>query len=125
MVEEELEVVKIENNIVITKEDVITQVPKVPSWNSPGLDCIQGFWLKILGSVHQTIDDILKNEQSASIPEWMVESGTVLIQKDPTKGNSVGNYIPIACLNLFWKLLTGVTTDNLNEHLENQDLLPD
>ena len=79
MVEEELEVVKIENNIVITKEDVITQVPKVPSWNSPGLDCIQGFWLKILGSVHQTIDDILKNEQSASIPEWMVEIGTVLI----------------------------------------------
>ena len=125
MVEEELEVVKIQNNIVITKEDVITQVPKAPSWNSPGLDCIQGFWLKILSSVHQTIDDILKNEQSASIPEWMVENRTVLIQKDPTKGNSVGNYIPIACLNLLWKLLTGVTTDNLYEHLENQDLLPD
>ena len=125
MVEEELAVVKIQNNVVISKRDVITQVPKMPNWNSPGLDCTQGFWLKIPSSVHQIIDDILKNEQSASVPEWMVESRIVLIQKDPTKGNSVGNYRPIACLNLLWKLLTGVTTDNLYEHLGKQDLLPD
>ena len=44
-------------------------------------------------SLHQTIADILNNKlQSESIPEWMVESRTVIIQKDPTKGNTVGNY---------------------------------
>ena len=49
----------------------------------------------------------------------------MLIQKNPTKGNAVGNYKPIACLDLLWKLLTGIITDKLYEHLENQDLLPE
>ena len=55
----------------------------------------------------------------------MVESHTVLIQKDLTKGNAVANYRPIECLNLLWKLLTGIITDKLNEHLENKDLFPE
>ena len=45
----------------------------------------------------------------------MVEGRTVLIQKDPIKGNAVGNYRPIVCLNLLWKLLIGIITDKLNE----------
>ena len=53
----------------------------------------------------------------------MVESWTVLIQKDPTKSNTVGNYRLITCLNLLRKLLNGIITDKLYEHLENQDLL--
>ena len=96
-IEKELEVVKIQNNVAITKEDVIKQVCKMPNWKSPGLDYIQGFWSKIFGSLHQTIADILNNElQSVSIPEWIVENRTVLIQKDTTKSNSVGNYRPLA-----------------------------
>ena len=43
---------------------------------------------------------------------------TVLIQKDPTKGNAVGNYRLIACYNLSWKLLTGIITVRLYEHPE-------
>ena len=49
----------------------------------------------------------------------------MLIQKNPTKGNAVGNYKPIACLDLLWKLLTGIITEKLYEHLENKDLLPE
>ena len=99
-VEKELEVVKIQDNVVTTKEDVIKQVYKMPNWKSPGLDYLQEFWLKRFSSVHQTMADILNNElQSASIPDWMVESQTVLIQKGLTKGNTVGNYRSIACLN--------------------------
>ena len=83
--------------MVITKEDVIKQVRKMSNWKSLGLDYIQGFWLKRFSSLQQTIADILNNEpQSAFIPERFVESRTVLIQKDPTKGNVVGNYRPIA-----------------------------
>ena len=55
----------------------------------------------------------------------MVEGRTVLIQKDPNKGNTVGNYRPIACLNLLWKLLTAIISDKLYLHLETQDLLPE
>ena len=125
-VEKELEVVKIQNYVAITKEDVIKQVRKIPNWKSPGLYYIQGFCLKRFNSLHQTIADILNNElQSPSIIEWMMESRTVLIQKNPTKGNAVGNYRPLACLNLLWKLLTGIITNKLHEHLENQDLLPE
>ena len=54
-----------------------------------------------------------------------MESRSVLIQKDPTKGNAVGNCRPMACLNFLWKLLTGIIADKLFEHLENQDLLPE
>ena len=80
--------------------------------------------LKRFSSLHQKIADILNNKlQKASVPEWMMESRSVLIQKDPTKGNVVGNYRPIACLNLLWKLLIGITTDKLYEHITNQDLL--
>ena len=55
----------------------------------------------------------------------MVESRTVLIQKDQIKSNAVGNYRPIAYLNLLWKLLIGIITDTQYEYLENQDLLPE
>ena len=124
-VKKELEVVKIQNNVVVTK-DVIKQVRKMLNWKSPGLDYIQGFWIKRFSSLYQKIVDILNNElQSASIPEWMKESCTVLFQEGPISGNAVGKYRPIAWLNLLWKLLTGIITDKLYEHTENQDLLPE
>ena len=53
-----------------------------------------------------------------------MKSRTVLIMKDPAKGNNVvGNYRPIACLNLLWKLKTGIIADKLYQHLENKNLL--
>ena len=55
----------------------------------------------------------------------MVEGRNVLIQKDPNKGNVVGNYRPTACLNLLWKLLTAIISDKLYVHLVTQDLLPE
>ena len=55
----------------------------------------------------------------------MLESRTVLIQKDPIKSNAVGNYRPMAYLNLLWKLLIRIITDTQYEYLENQDLLPE
>ena len=42
IVAKEMEVLKIQNNVVITKKDVIKQVFKIHRW----LDYIQGFCLK-------------------------------------------------------------------------------
>ena len=42
------------------------------------------------------LDDCIK---TGDVPNWMVESRTVLIQKGARKGNAVGNYRQIACLN--------------------------
>ena len=52
-----------------------------------------------------------------------MKSRTILIQKYPAKGNAVGNYRPIACLNLLWKFKTGIIADKLYQHLENEILL--
>ena len=62
----------------------------MPNWKAAGPDELRRFFIS---SSHDYI-------QAGYIPHWMVESWTVLIQKDLKKGNSVGNYRPIACLNL-------------------------
>ena len=54
------------------------------------------------------LDDCI---QTGDVHNWILESRTVLIQKDARKGNAVGNYRPIACLNLLWKLLTGIVNE--------------
>ena len=50
---------------------------------------------------------------------------TVLIQKDSAKGTVAGNYRPIACLPLMWKLLTGIFAEEIYDHLKENNLLPD
>ena len=45
------------------------------------------------------------------------------MMKDSKKGTEVGNYRPIACLNLIWKLLTGIISDKTYDHLEENKLL--
>ena len=50
---------------------------------------------------------------------------TVLMQKDPAKGNQARNYLPKACLPMMWKLLTGIMGEKLYQHLERNGLLVD
>ena len=50
------------------------------------------------------------------VPGWLVELRTVLVVKDSKKGTEVGNYRPLACLNLIWKLLTGIIIDEIYDH---------
>ena len=46
-------------------------------------------------------------------------------QKD-ARTRTVSNYIPIACLNLLWKLLTGIINEKgYDDHLNQQKLLPE
>ena len=52
----------------------------------------------------------------------VVEGKTILVMKDSKKGTEVGNYRPIASLNLIWKLLTGIISDKTFDHLEENKL---
>ena len=45
---------------------------------------------------------------------------TVLLLKDRSKGNEVSNYRPITCLQLMWKLITGIAADEICNHLEQK-----
>ena len=56
---------------------------------------------------------------------WMTTGRTVLLLIDKSKGNEVINYRPIICLPLMWKLLTGIVADEIYNHLEGNDLLPE
>ena len=62
--------------------------------------------------------------QTGDVPNRMVESRTVFIQKDAIKGNAIGNYRSIGCLNLLWKLLTGIINEKVYDPLNQQNLLP-
>ena len=68
------------------------------------------------------LDDCI---QTGNVPNWMVESRTVLLQKDVRKEKFVGNYRPIALLNLLWKSLTGIINEKVYGHLNQQNLLPE
>ena len=64
-----------------------------------------------------------RNIEPLSIPRRLLKSRTVLIQKDPANRNGVSKYRPIACLNLLWKLETGIIAHKLYQHLENENLI--
>ena len=56
----------------------------------------------------------------------MKHGRTVLCQRDLRKGkNAVENYRPITCLPLMWKILTGMITEEIYDHLEREKLLPE
>ena len=55
----------------------------------------------------------------------MVTGRTALLLKDKTKENKVSNYSPKTCLPLIWKLLTGIAADEIYNHLEENDILPE
>ena len=97
-----------QNTVNITKDDVKRKLKSMPDWKGAGPDKIQGFWLK-----------------SGDVPGWLVEGRTILVMKDSKNGTEVGNYRPIACLNLIWKLLTGIISDKTYDHLEKNKLLPE
>ena len=63
--------------------------------------------------------------QSGDVPNWMVENWAVSIQKDSRKENAVGNCRPISRLNLLWKLQTGIINENVFDHINQQNLLPE
>ena len=124
-VELKLENVNIQETVEI-KEDVTMQLRKTPNWKTPGLDRIQGLCLKRFTSQHLRLTEELNdNIQPHSNLSRLMKSRTVLIKKDPAKGNAVGNYQPIACLNLLWKLKTGIIDDKFYQHLESENLLLD
>ena len=103
------------------------QVKKIPNWKTPVPDGVQGFWIKKLTSLHERIasqlNDLIMNEKV--IPSWMTTGKTVLCQKDPAKSNAVDNYIPISCLLLMWKLMTGIISETVYMFLDENEMLPE
>ena len=100
-----------------------TQV--VANWKSPGLDEIHGFGYKSSLAYTEVGNILNRSVETANIPDWTVESETVLFQKDPRKGKTVENFKPITCLHLIRKLITRIIAENFYDHIDQYNLLSD
>ena len=125
-VKQDLAGVEQQDDLVIGVEEVRAGVRRMTNWRAPGPDGIQGFWFKKFSSLHSRIADGLQECLTQGwVPKWMTLGRTSLFMKDPAKGTAADNYRPIACLPLMWKLLTGIFSEKMYQHLEDQSLLPD
>ena len=79
---------------------------KTSNWKSPGRDGIQGFWLKKFDILHDKLLSHL-NEcvGKEDVPSWLVESRTVLIQKDQNKGNAASSQPECNLESLYWHVI--------------------
>ena len=101
------------------------QIRKIPNSKSPGPDGVQGYWIKILSNLHNSIALQLGScLQENNLPKWMVTGKSLLCIKEIQKGNLVLNFTPITCLPLVWELLTSILAEDLYEHLEKTSSLP-
>ena len=87
-----------QGNIQIAAEMIPQQSRKIPNWRFPGLDGVQGYWLKNFPALHKRIatkiDDMINN--GMDIPKWMTTGKMILCQKDPGKGKALDYYTPIS-----------------------------
>ena len=125
-VRERLSTVQQQDAVAVQLDDVQAGIRKMANWKAPGPDGVRGFWFKKFLSLQVLLTAALQDcIDKGTVPNWMTEGRTVLIQKDPAKGTVASNYRPIACLPLMWKLLTGIFADKIYSHLLENNILPD
>ena len=123
--ESELEELTVQDNIHIETKKVRKQIRKMPNWKSPGPDGVQGYWIKNLGNLHNSIAlQLDRCLQENNLPKWMVTGKTLLFIKGIQKGKLVSIFRPTTCLPLIWKLRTDILAEELDEHLEKTNSLP-
>ncbi|XP_072169448.1 uncharacterized protein [Diadema setosum] len=124
-VKRQLKHVEKQENIFIDTQKVKKQLSKMPNWKAAGPDAVHGFWIKHFTAVHERIAKQLQLAlESGEVPHWMTTGRTVLIMKDKSKGNVASNYRPITCLNMMWKLMTGIIANEMYCFIERKDLFP-
>ena len=113
-----------QQDINLTKESLQKILKKLPNWQAPGRDCLQGYWIQACRSLHGDMERLLnKCLGDGWVPSWMSQGRTVLIQKDFRKGDVSINYRPITCLSIMWEILTGAIADCIYESLDSRGLL--
>ena len=120
----DLEYQEEQEKVEIIQEKIKKILRKMPTWKAPSPDCVQGFWLKNIKSIQEGLRrNMLKRLENGKLPMWMTRGRTILMRKDK-KGMEVINYRPITCQPLVWKLLTGVTAEEVYGFLDTNLLLP-
>ena len=108
----------------ITDEEFQRKLRTMKNFKSPGPDQLTNFWLKTLPALHPhylaAFNRILSGEERA--PLWLSEGLTRLLPKS-AETHRANKYRPICCLPTTYKLLTGIISERLYDHLSKNDLL--
>ena len=125
-IEENLGTIRKQETLAVTEAMVEMQIKKIPNWKAPGPDRIHGYWLKFIKAVRPVLAALLNETlQSGNVPEGLTSGKTLLIVKDKDKGNEVTNFRPVTCLPVMWKLLTGIISEEMYKHLNEEKQFPD
>ena len=110
----------------ILVSEVKSKIQKFGFWKSPGIDNLQNYWWHKFHASHNQLtkiyNEMLKNPDD--IPTWMFKGITRLIPKK-TDTRNPANYRPITCLPIIYKILSGILTSRMMEHLQTNNLIPE
>ena len=102
------------------------QARKVKNWTALGKDEVHRYWLKHLTSLHTRMAWQLNQLlQIGTIKDWMTTGKTTLLIKNKEKGGVPSNYRPITCLPTTFKLMTAILAEAIQNHLEQNGLIPE
>ena len=115
-----------QQNIDITPTKIKGRTRKISNWKALGPDGVHRYWIKMLMSMQEKIALHLQScITRGEVPDWMTIGRDVLLLKDKSKRNEVSNYRPIICLPLMWKLITDIVADEICNHREENNILPE
>lgn len=108
---------------VITRSKLSIIINKLHNWKSPGSDNIHNFWLKKFTCLHNKMVKYINNfiNNPEDIPLFLTERKTYLLLKEITPDPA--KYRPITCLQTFYKILTSCIANELNEHIEKENIM--
>ena len=123
--ENEMSNVNQQESMEISADSLKRVLGRLAPWKAAGPDGVQGYWVKNFTSLHDRIlNQLNETLKEGTPPEWMTTGRTVLIPKDPRKGNVPSNYRPITCLPIMYKVLTAIISASIYKHLEEQNVIP-
>ena len=85
-----------QEEVEITQEKIKKVLRKMLNWKAPGLNFVQGFWLKNFKSIQERLRRNLQIYlENGNVLIWITKGRTILIQKNKEKGKETSNYRPI------------------------------
>jgi hypothetical protein len=111
--------------VQITIKDIRQRARKLHNWKAPGKDGVHNYWIKKLKNLYPSLSNMLNKTLMSNTPSWMLEGRTNLIQKDEAATEfDPSNYRPITCLSTMWKMMSGIISDKVYDHLIDNNIFP-
>ena len=105
----------------LNNDDLRKAMRKMRNWKAAGTDEVHGYWLKNFTILHKCLLDSLNQCIEQGCPEWMTLGATVLLPKPEKPGDNR----PITFLPTTWKLLTSMIAEDITNHMESNNIIPE